>query len=203
MTRHRFVHGSLFAILLLAYPPLWASDYVIDTQEAHAFIQFKIPHLGYSWLLGRFNDFQGHFSYDPKHPERASVEVVVQTASLDSNHAERDKHLRGRKYLDVRHYPEARFVSTSYHETADGSGELQGQLTLKGVTRPITITTRQIGAGMDPWGGYRRGFEGHTQLRLADFGIDTRSLGPASELLELGLYVEGIRANKPARRPKH
>jgi polyisoprenoid-binding protein YceI len=187
--------------LLTVSPTLSASDYLIDTEGAHAFIQFKISHLGYSWLLGRFNDFAGRFSYDPDDPASTRVEVTIQTKSIDSNHAERDKHLRGDNFLQVEKYPEARFLSTAYQEQADGSGVLQGELTLRGVTRPISIEVKQIGAGMDPWGGYRRGFEGRTALRLEDYGIDF-NLGPSAKEVYLELHVEGIRQRKTIGRRK-
>jgi polyisoprenoid-binding protein YceI len=169
-----------------------AADYVIDTEKAHAFIQFRIKHLGYSWLLGRFNDFSGKFSYDEAKPAASRVEVIIKTASIDSNHAERDKHLRGKDFLDVGKFPEARFVSTGYRENTDKSGVLSGNLTLHGVTRTVTINVKPVGNGSDPWGGYRRGFEGGTTLKLADYGI-TFDLGPASREVELFLSVEGIR----------
>jgi len=168
-----------------------AADYVIDTQGAHAFIQFRIKHLGYSWLLGRFNDFSGTFSYDDAHPEAARVEVTIKTASIDSNHAERDKHLRGEDFLNVAKYPEARFVSTGFKHNDDDTAVLTGNLTLHGVTRPVTIDVKQIGHGPDPWGGTRRGFEGSTTLKLADFNINY-DLGPAAREVELFLSVEGI-----------
>ena len=94
-------------------------------------------------------------------------------------------------FLDVDKYPTAKFVSTSYTES-DGKGELKGNLTLHGVTKPVTIEVRQIGAGTDPWGGFRRGFEGKTSLTLADFNINY-NLGPSSREVELILHVEGIR----------
>ena len=72
-----------------------AADYAIDVKGAHAFVSFKIKHLGYSWLLGRFNEFDGGFSYDAAAPEKSSINVSIQTDSIDSNHAERDKHLKG------------------------------------------------------------------------------------------------------------
>ncbi len=169
-----------------------AEDYVIDTKGAHAFIQFRIKHLGYSWLLGRFNDFSGTFSYDEKKPNEAKVEVTIKTASIDSNHAERDKHLRDKDFLHVKKYPEAKFVSTSFKENGDGTAELKGNLTLHGVTRPVTIAVKHVGHGPDPWGGNRRGFEGTTSLTLADYGINY-DLGPASREVELFLSVEGIR----------
>jgi polyisoprenoid-binding protein YceI len=178
---------------LLAPGWVQAEDYVIDTKGAHAFVQFRIQHLGYSWLYGRFNDFSGRFSYDEKDPAAAKVEVVIKTASVDSNHAERDKHLRAEELLNVAKYPEARFKSISYKPTGPGKATLTGELTLHGVTKPITIDVTEIGHGRDPWGGYRRGFEGTTRLKLKDYDIQ-RDLGPASAEVELTLSVEGIRS---------
>ena len=200
---NRKYHPILFLSLCVCLfsPSLYSADYLIDTKDAHAFIQFRISHLGYSYVLGRFNTFSGSFSYDDDDPAAANVEVVVQTDSIDTNHAERDKHLRSDKFLDVERFPEARFVSTSYTEQPDGSVLLQGTLTLHGITRPITIETRQVGTGMDPWGGYRRGFEGHTTLRLKDLGIDY-DLGPTAAEVKLDLVVEGIRQNNLKRHPK-
>jgi polyisoprenoid-binding protein YceI len=189
-------HKPLILILLaaaLAWPTLsFADKFVIDTKGAHAFIHFRIQHLGYSWLTGRFNDFTGSFVYDEKDPAAASVTVDIDTASIDSNHAERDKHLRGEDFLDVEKYPKAHFVSTAFEELGNGKATLEGELTLHGVTRPVTIAVEHIGHGPDPWGGYRRGFEGTTQIALADFGIDY-DLGPKSKNLELILSIEGIR----------
>jgi polyisoprenoid-binding protein YceI len=172
--------------------PLQAEEYALDTKGAHAFIQFRIKHLGYSWLYGRFNDFGGSFSYDEKNPSAAKIKVDIDPASIDSNHAERDKHLRSEEFLHVQKYPKAGFVSTSYTEKADGTALLKGELTLRGVTKPVTIQVEKIGHGPDPWGGYRRGFYGTTQIALADFGIPF-DLGPASRNVELELSVEGIR----------
>ena len=169
-----------------------ADEYVIDTKGAHAFIQFRIKHLGYSWLLGRFNEFTGSFRYNEKNPDASKVEVIIKTDSIDSNHAERDKHLRGEDFLNVAKYPEARFSSTGFKDKGDGTAVLSGNLTLHGVTRPINIDVTHIGHGPDPWGGYRRGFAGTTILKLADYDI-TYNLGPASREVELFLSVEGIR----------
>jgi polyisoprenoid-binding protein YceI len=172
--------------------PLQAEEYLIDTAKAHAFIQFRIQHLGFSWLYGRFNDFSGRFTYDEKNPSDAKVSVEIDPSSIDSNHAERDKHLRGEEFLYVEKFPKAQFVSTAYEEKADGSAVLEGDLTLRGVTRPVVIAVDQVGHGNDPWGGYRRGFHGTTEIALADFGIPF-DLGPASRTVELELSIEGIR----------
>jgi polyisoprenoid-binding protein YceI len=118
--------------------------------------------------------------------------VEIDTASVDTNHAERDKHLRGKDFLNVDAHPKARFVSTSVERGGDGTGVIKGELTLNGVTKPIEIAVEEIGHGPDPWGGYRAGFLGKTTLKLADFDIDY-DLGPASRTVELTLSIEGVR----------
>ena len=168
-----------------------AAEYEIDIEGMHAAIQFRIIHLGYSVLTGRFNDFGGSFTWDKDNPGASSVNVTIQTASLDSNHAERDKHLREADFLDVEKYPEATFKSTSYNGDAS-AGKLDGILTLHGVSKPITIDIEFIGEGDDPWGGYRAGFEGNVTLRRSDFGM-MYDLGPRSDEMELDLYIEGVR----------
>lgn len=180
------------ATALLTSGAVFAEDYAIDKKGQHAFIQFKISHLGYSWLYGNFNDFDGSFSYDEKDPSASKIAVTVSTKSVDSNHAERDKHIRSDDFLDVEKYPEAKFESTSYTEGADGKAKLKGNLTLHGVTKEIEVDVAQIGAGKDPWGGFRRGVEGTTRIALKDFGI-TKNLGPASAELDLTISLEGIK----------
>ena len=169
-----------------------AADYAIDKQGQHAFVNFKISHLGYSWLYGTFKDFDGTFSYDAANPEASKVNVTLKTASVDTNHAERDKHLRSADFLNVSKHDTATFESTSVKSTGEGTADVTGNLTLNGVTKPVVIAAKFIGEGQDPWGGYRAGFEGTTTLKLKDFDI-TKDLGPASETVELIISVEGIR----------
>ena len=182
---------------LAAYVALsatYAADYVIDTKGMHAFIQFRVQHLGYSWLYGRFNNFSGNFTYDEADAAASQISVEIDTTSLDSNHAERDKHLRSDDFLDADNFPTATFESTSYTPTGDNTADLTGNLTLHGVTNEITISVEHIGGGDDPWGGYRQGFEGRTSIEPADYGIDMVSkLGPAAATVELMLTVEGVR----------
>jgi len=173
-------------------PAASAADYVIDTKGAHASINFRIKHLGYSWLVGRFDTFQGRFSFDPDKPEASNVKVTIATASLNTNHAERDKHLRSADFLNVEAHPEAVFESTGVEVTGDGTAVIRGNLTLNGVTKPVDIDVEYIGGGADPWGGHRQGFNGATTLTLADFGI-TYNLGPDAREVQLDLNVEGVR----------
>lgn len=185
---------AVLAFGLSAAPMVQADDYVVDTKGAHAFVQFRVKHLGYSWLYGRFNDFSGEFSYDPKKPEASSISMKVDMTSLDTNHSERDNHLSAEKYLNFDKYKTATFTSTKYEKTGENTAKLTGNLTFLGVTKPITIDVEHIGGGKDPWGGYRQGFEGRAVITPKDFGLDMASkLGPDSAQVELMISVEGIR----------
>jgi len=165
--------------------PLWAAQYKVDS--THSFVEFRIQHLGYSWLYGRFNDVSGEFSYDAAKPGSSNFSVEIATNSVDTNHAERDKHLRGKDFLEVNKYSKATFKSNRF----DGS-TLEGVLTLHGVSKTIKIDVTKVGEGKDPWGGYRAGFIGTVAFKKSDFGIDYK-LGPASEMIEFELGIEGIR----------
>jgi len=191
----RLKHIGLALLLLVGFlNTAQAEDYAIDIKGQHAFIQFKVKHLGYSWLLGEFRTFDGHFSYDEKHPERNTVSVRIQANSIDTNHAERNKHLRSPDFFDVKTYPTITFVSTSYDEQGHGKGIIHGKLSLRGITKTVDIAVTQIGTGADPWGGYRRGFEGHATLHLSDYNMPfAAKLGPVSENVELFLSIEGVR----------
>lgn len=183
----------LMSIVVLALSqPLMAADYVIDTEGAHASINFKISHVGFSFLVGRFDDFTGTFSYDPAKPENTKVDVLIKTGSINSNHSERDRHLRSEDYLAADKYPEATFKSTRFVTQDGNNGQLHGKLTLRGVTKDVVIDVKKVGEGQDPWGGYRVGFAGTTSLTLADFGIPS-DLGPAARQVELSLHIEGVR----------
>jgi polyisoprenoid-binding protein YceI len=169
-----------------------ADVYIIDDKGQHAFVQFRIKHLGYSWLYGRFTEFGGSFLLDRDSPANSSVMVEIDTGSVDTNHTMRDFHLRSGDFLSAGSHPKARFVSTAVERTGENTGVIKGNLTLNGVTKPIEIAVEEIGNGLDPWGGYRAGFLGKTSLALADFGIDY-DLGRASQTVELTLSIEGVR----------
>lgn len=168
--------------------------YVFDIKGQHAFIQFKIKHLGYSWLIGNFNTFDGSFTYDDANPANNSVTATVDLASIFSNHAERDKHLRSADFFDVAQYTTATFKSTKYEDRGNGHGQLTGVLSLRGISKEITFDVEQVGAGPDPWGGFRRGFTGHTTLHLSDYQMKKAGmLGAAAENVEFSFSIEGVR----------
>ena len=182
----------VLGVSVLAFPAAkaGAAEYRID--PAHSVVQFKISHLGYSWIVGVFDRISGSFAYDPAAgPGGQKVSVEIETASIDTGHAERDKHLRSPGFLNVKKFPKASFVSTGYEGGAE-RGTMKGNLTLMGVTRPVAIAVKKVGEGNDPWGGYRAGFEGRVTINRRDFDAGRR-LGPSSESMDLFLALEGIR----------
>ncbi len=187
----KFCWRMLSCVMVCAVPgAVLAADYEID--PSHAFVEFRILHLEYSLLAGRFNTISGNFQWDKAQPERSRIEVTIDTASIDTNWAERDKHLRSANFLSVDEFPTAKFVSTGYTGDATG-GTLQGKLSLHGVTKAITLQAKVIGEGRDPWGGYRAGFFATTTIKRSDFGVNKFELGPASDPMDFALMIEGIR----------
>ncbi len=171
----------------VAASPVIAADYVIDKKGQHAFVNFKVSHLGFSYIIGRFNDFSGTFSHDPKNPGASKTSVTINTQSIDTNHAERDKHLRSEDFFEVSKYPTITFESTGY-EAGGEMDRLMGNLTIRGITKPVTIDVKQVGEGKDPWGGYRSGFAGSITLSAADYGLPDW-VGD----VEVELNIEGVR----------
>ncbi|MVW85226.1 YceI family protein [Pseudomonas sp. PB101] len=175
-----------------------AADYTVDKEGQHAFVDFKISHLGYSYITGTFKDIDGKFSFDAAKPEDSKIEFNVNTASVFTNNAERDKHISSKDFLKVADFPKATFKSTSVKTTgknADGkvTADVAGDLTIAGVTKPVVVKATFLGEGKDPWGGYRAGFEGTTSIKRSDFG-KMMDLGPQSDAVDLYITFEGVKA---------
>jgi len=164
-----------------------SADYVIDIPGQHAFVTFKASHLGYSYIIGRFNKFEGAFTHNADDHSASKVSVTIDANSLDTNHAERDEHLRSADFLDAGKYPTITFVSTGYSED-DSRGKLEGNLTMHGVTKSIAIDVYHNGEGDDPWGGYRSGFTGTVDLTASAF-----ELPDWVGVLQIELNIEGVR----------
>ncbi|MBI6550099.1 YceI family protein [Xenorhabdus lircayensis] len=183
--------GLTAGVLLMGTSSAMAANYKIDIAGQHAFIEFRIQHLGMSWLYGNFRKFDGKFTFDAQNPATDKINVIIKTDSVDTNHAERDKHLRGPDFLNTAKHPEAKFTSTEVKKTGENY-TIIGDLTLNGVTKPVTLNAKLMGEGKDPWGGYRAGFEANGKIKLKDFSIKG-DLGPKSQEVELIITVEGVR----------
>jgi polyisoprenoid-binding protein YceI len=143
--------------------------YTLD--PAHTRIGFVARHAMVTRVRGSFNDFEGTAVIDGDEPEKSSATVRIAAASIDTRNEQRDTHLRSNDFLDMATYPEITFGSTSVRRTGDAEFEVTGDLTVKGVTRPVTIPLTFEGAATDPYGNLRVGFEGAVTINRKDWGV--------------------------------
>ena len=137
---------------------------------AHSTIEFVAKHMMITTVKGRFAEFEGTIVADEENLADSSVEVTMQAASIDTRSEQRDGHLRSADFLDVENYPEVTFRSTRVEGTKE-EFKLTGDLTIRGVTRPITLDVTFGGEGKDPWGGTRASFSAHGKFDRRDFGL--------------------------------
>lgn len=143
-------------------------DYAIDA--AHSRVGFVARHAMVTKVRGAFNDFDGRIKVDGDTPANSSVAVTIQAASIDTRNAQRDEHLRGSDFLELEKFPQITFVSTAVAQDGENFS-LTGDLTIKDVTKPVTIDFTFEGVAKDPFGNTRAGFEGTTTISRKDFGI--------------------------------
>lgn len=160
---------SLCALLLCTA----AAAEVYEVDPAHSSAEFRIRHLGVSNVSGRFNDIAGTVNFDTEDPSKSSVEIEIQTASIDTAVEARDKHLRSADFFDVEKFPVMTFKSTGFKPAGDNMYEVTGDFTLLGVTRPLTVTVEHIGTGKDQEGNALVGFETTFTIKRSDFGMNT------------------------------
>ncbi|GDY12181.1 hypothetical protein LBMAG53_10590 [Planctomycetota bacterium] len=160
---------TLTLLAAVAVPLSAADTYAIDA--SHSSAQFKVQHLGVSNTYGRFTKIDGVVTWDASDAAKA-VTVTIKTESIDTAVEKRDQHLRGPDFFDVKQFPDLTFVSKSWKAVEPaGTFEVSGDITLKGVTKPLTVKVVKIGEGKDPWGGFRVGFETVFDLSRKDFGV--------------------------------
>lgn len=144
-------------------------DYALD--PTHTRIGFVARHAMVTKVRGSFNDFTGTAHIDGSNPERSSVELVIKAESIDTRNADRDAHLRGNDFLKMEEHPEITFRSTGVQKTEEDAFDVTGDLTIKGVTRSVTIPFTYEGQATDPFGNSRIGLEGATTINRQDFGV--------------------------------
>ncbi len=177
----------LLSLAVSAAPRTW----VIDPE--HFSIAFGVEHAGFADVMGLFQKAEGQFVYDPETRELESGEVTVQADSVFTAHEERDKHVRDGDFLDADEHPQIRFVATGYEPEGEDRGELRGDLTLLGETRPVTLDVRINQIGEYPLGGglfsdppYVIGLSAETTIQRSEwdmtYGIEDDLVGDAVEL---------------------
>ena len=161
------------AILTLALAgglavPAAADTFVVD--KAHSSATFSVRHL-MSRVSGRFSDFTGTIVGDPARPAEARVEFTLKAASIDTDQESRDKHLRSADFFDAEKHPDITFTSTKITPAGKDKYDVAGTLTMRGVSRPVTIPVSFLGSMLDPGKNEKFGFEATAKLNRKDFGI--------------------------------
>ena len=151
-------------------PHTATGTYAID--PTHSRIGFVARHAMVTKVRGSFNEFEGTGFFDADRPENSHLELVIQAASIDTRNADRDGHLRSNDFFDMDEYPEITFRSTSVEQTGDAEYRVTGDLTIKGITKPVSVDFDYTGAALDPFGNQRIGLEGTTTINRKDWGVN-------------------------------
>lgn len=164
--------------------------YTLD--KAHASILWKVNHLGFSSYIGRFNDFDASLDFDPENIEASSLEVIINTTSLDINNEAFAEELRGEDWFNVAQFPQAIFRTTSFVEAVDeDTFVFQGDLTLLDTTAPVTLTVNFNGGGRNfLTRSYTLGFSATTTVQRSLFGLDNLVAFGVGDNIELEVHVE-------------
>jgi len=163
------IRVSALAVLILAAAPLFAVE-TFTVDKVHSNAQFTIRHL-MSKVTGKFTDVEGAVQVDRAKPEASAVEFKIKTASIDTANKQRDDHLRSPDFFDAANNPEITFKSTKMKATGKDSYQVTGTLTIRGVSKEITVPVTLLGEMKDPWGNDRVGFEVQTTLNRKDYNI--------------------------------
>ena len=185
----KMLAAALVAATPFFSPLVTAADYEFD--KVHTQILFSVSHLGFSTSTGAFVEFDGGFSFDPDNIADASVNVVIQTDSVDMNDATWNEHLHDKKWFDVETHPTMTFTSSGVTPTGEKTMDILGNLTIKGVTKPIVLnaTLNKIG---EAFGSERIGFDATATLDRSDFGVSNYLPAIPAEV-QLRITVEGLK----------
>lgn len=166
---------------------LVSGEYALD--KSHANVIFKINHIGFSNYIGRFNNFDGKLNFDAKAPEKSSVDMTIDVTSIDTNHQKLETDLKGEKFFNTAKFPTATFKSTKVTHNGD-KGTIVGDLTMLGVTKPVTLNVLFHGGGMGPFSKAETlGFNATTTLKRSEWGL-TALVPMVSDDVQLEIEVE-------------
>ncbi len=163
-------------------------SYTVDPM--HSGVTFKISHLGLSWVHGRFDDLAGQFTVDPQNASNCSFEFEAKTESVDTNNRKRDDHLRSPDFFNAKQFPAITFKSTSVRPGQNGY-EVTGDLTLHGVTKPVTFLLSGGKTAEFPKGVHRTGYSAEFSINRTEFGIGIKFAGALADVVHIEISFEG------------
>jgi polyisoprenoid-binding protein YceI len=170
-----------------------------NIDAAHSGINFSIRHLVVSKVRGRFGKYSGSLNLDDQDLTRSSVEAIIDVSSIDTGTPQRDDHLRSADFFDVAQFPELRFRSKRFEKLSDDRYRVTGDLTIRDVTREVSLDVEYGGHAKDPWGNERVGFVAKTHIDRKEFGLGWNQVLEAGgvlvgERVDIELEVQGVKA---------
>jgi len=148
-----------------------SSTRTFQIDKSHSEVTFRVRHL-LTKVRGRFSDFEGTIAFDAGRPDASSVTLAIQAGSIDTNQADRDTHLRSADFFAADQFPTLTFESTGITSTGEGSYDVAGTLTIRGVSQAIVLPVTHLGSATDPWGNEKLAFETETTINRKDFGLN-------------------------------
>jgi polyisoprenoid-binding protein YceI len=182
--------AAAFAFLISAPVAHAAEKYTLD--RPHTQVIFSVSHLGFTDSWGRFLDYDGSFTFDRVNPANSSVDVTVKTDSLDMGDAKWDEHLKSADFLDTAKFPTMTFKSTGITVTGQNTADITGDMTILGVTKPVTLKVTHNKSGVFPMDDkmFVAGFSATAKIKRSDFGM-TKYLPMIGDDVEIHLEVQG------------
>lgn len=164
-----------------------------NVDNTHSTVFFRIKHMGVSYVYVRFNEVTGSFTIDDADAGKSSFNIEIKTASIDSGASNRDRHLKGPDFFDVKQFPVATFKSESVKKLGTDRYEVSGQFTLHGVTRPLKAEVHHVGTGTGQRGGTISGFESTFTIKRSEFDMNFM-IGPdkLSDEVRITISIEGF-----------
>ena len=185
----------LAAMTLLHVQPARAQIETYDFDKAHTPILFFADHLGFSKSQGEFHRYDGSFTFNRAAPEQSTVELTIQTSSIDMDDDKWNDHMKNKDFFDVEQFPTMIFKSTAIEKTGDQTGTITGDLTILETTKPVTLDVIFNKAGVHPFNKkYVAGFSATTKIKRSDFGMKY-GLPLIGDEIDIMLEVEGFRQN--------
>ena len=179
------------AAFLLGGSVLAADTYKID--PVHSTAVFRVKHFSVSYYNGLFRNVQGSIVFDPANPASSSLNVELKANSVFTNNKQRDGHIKGPDFLNARQFPVLSFKSTRVKEIEKGSYQVSGELTIRGVTKPLTITVEHVGSSAIPNFGYRVGFTTQFTFNRRDFQVNYGTDYVVGDKVQITLDLEAMR----------
>ncbi|HLL90317.1 MAG TPA: YceI family protein [Tepidisphaeraceae bacterium] len=149
-----------------------ADTFQVDAE--HSIVLYRVKHLNVGWAYGTINDPTGTVTWDEQNPQNSSIQMTADLAKLDTDNEKRDEHLRGPDFFNAKQFPTMTFKSTKIAKSSAGENlyDVTGDLTVHGVTKPVTVTFEHVGTGKDPWGNIRAGFETTFTVQRSEFDMN-------------------------------